>query len=132
MADLRRLADERFAELARQGEQLAADVHAHNVSIEQDLEAEAPDPGDFDWPDPPEGWDDPLFDTSREYVEQIDRYKEHQGKRIDRKPRTVKKLYDLICAMCGAEFEAKRPDAKFCSGACSATDYRNRNRAKRS
>ena len=35
--------------------------------------------------------DDPLFDSTREYVEQVDRYKEHQGKPIARRnARTVR------------------------------------------
>ena len=130
MADLRRLANERFAGLARQGEQLAADVNAHNAEIGQDLYAEAPHPGEFDWPAPPEGWDDPLLDSTREYVEQIDRYKNHQGKRIDRKPRVVTKQHSLVCTICGAAFKAKRENAKFCSRACNATDCRKRYRAK--
>jgi hypothetical protein len=48
--------------------------------IERDLDAaELPMP---EWPEPRDGDedDDPLFDSTREYVEQIDRYKEHQGK----------------------------------------------------
>jgi hypothetical protein len=38
----------------------------------------------------PDGSDedpDPLFDSTRDYVEQIDRFKEHQGKRTERKQR---------------------------------------------
>jgi hypothetical protein len=46
------------------------------------LREEAPDPDGYDWPEPDDSDedDDPLFDSSRDYVEQIDRYKEHQGK----------------------------------------------------
>jgi hypothetical protein len=36
-----------------------------------------PDDGDED--------DEPLFDSTRDYVEQINRYKEHQGKPIERR-----------------------------------------------
>jgi hypothetical protein len=49
-----------------------------------------PDPEELEWTtdftadeDP-----DPLFDSTRSYVEQIDRYKAHQGKRTCRKPYT--------------------------------------------
>lgn len=67
---------------------------------------------------PPEGWNDPLLDSTREYVEQIDRYKEHQGKRIDRKPRVVSKPHSLVCAICGTAFAGYRAGAKFCSRRC--------------
>jgi hypothetical protein len=45
---------------------------------------------DFDsieWPEPKEGDEDPdpLFDSTRDYVEQIDRYKQHQGKPTTRR-----------------------------------------------
>jgi hypothetical protein len=124
--DLRRLADERFGVLAQQGEQLAADVQEHNVAIEQDLEAEAPDPGEFDWPDPPEGWDDPLLDTSREYVEQVDRYKEHQGKKTARKARVFKAQLSLVCTVCGTTFNAYRRDARVCSDARNGRAQRDK------
>jgi hypothetical protein len=130
LAALRQLATEQMADLTEQGEELAADSDAHNAKIEEDLEAAAPDADDFEWPEPPEGWDDPLLDSTRKYVEQIDRYKNHQGKRIDRKPRVVTKLHSLICTICGAAFNAKRDNAKFCSRRCNATDCRNRYRAK--
>ena len=45
------------------------------------LREKAPDPDGYDSPEPEDGdedWD-PLFDSSRDYVGQIDRY-EHQGK----------------------------------------------------
>jgi hypothetical protein len=43
--------------------------------VEDDLEAEALDPDDADWPEPAEGDedDDPLYDSSRDYVTQIRR-----------------------------------------------------------
>ena len=34
--------------------------------------------------------DDPLFNSTREYVEQVDRYKEHQGRPIARRARAVR------------------------------------------
>jgi hypothetical protein len=39
------------------------------------------------WPEPRDADEDydPLFDSTRDYVEQINRYKEHQDKPIARK-----------------------------------------------
>ena len=87
LADLRPLAEELMADLRRQADQFMADVFAHNAAITEDIEAEAPDADEFEWPKPAGGWDDPLLDTTREYVEQVDRYKAHQGKSITRKRR---------------------------------------------
>ena len=69
--------------------------------IAEELESEAPSADDFDWPDPDEGFEDPLFDSTRDYVTQIDRYKEHQGKRTAAKERELK--YSLRkCCVCAA------------------------------
>ena len=51
--------------------------------IKQSLDDEAPDiVAEADWPEPKHGTedDDPLFDSQRDYVAQIDRYKDFQGK----------------------------------------------------
>jgi len=41
-----------------------------------------------DWPEPTnaDDYDDPLFDSTRDYVDQINRYKAFQGKTTERKP----------------------------------------------
>lgn len=114
LADLRPLAEEQMADLRRQADQLLADLAAHNAAITDDLEAEAPDPAEFEWPYPAEGWDDPLLDSTRDYVVQVDRYKAHQGKLTGRKT----SLTSTICTVCGTSFEAGRPGAKHCSDAC--------------
>jgi hypothetical protein len=57
---------------------------------------------------------DPLYDSTRDYVEQIDRFKLHQGKPTERREVVVR---PTICAVCGTPFEAKY-QAKSCSQAC--------------
>jgi hypothetical protein len=60
------------------------------TKITEELEDEAPDvDGGMEWPEPDEGDedDDPLFDSTRDYVEQADRYKQHQGQPTERKTR---------------------------------------------
>jgi hypothetical protein len=59
-------------------------------AIEDELEAERPDLSKVKWPEPNEGDEDPnpLFDSKRDYVEQIDAYKEFQGKPTERRPGT--------------------------------------------
>ena len=62
--------------------------------IRDDLEDEKPDLGEWDWPAPSEPHEDPdpLFDSRRTYLQQINRYKLHQGKptearRVGRPPK---------------------------------------------
>src|SRR5262245_7284010 len=45
--------------------------------MQNDLDAQAPDVGQYDWPEPQEGDEDadPMFDSTRGYLDQIDRYK---------------------------------------------------------
>jgi hypothetical protein len=84
--------------------------------IERDLEAEATDVDNYEWPEPDEGDEDPdpLFDSTREYLDQIGRYKEHQGKPAEAL------TYERICAnpKCAKPFVAKSPSAKTCSLRC--------------
>jgi hypothetical protein len=51
-------------------------------AIAKELEEEAPDPASVNWPEPEDADedDDPLYDSRRDYVEQVDRFKKHQGK----------------------------------------------------
>jgi hypothetical protein len=83
-----------------------------------DLEAEAPDPNDADWPECVEGDEDPdpLFDSNRSYVEQIDRYKLHQDKPTEVEPRKVPVAQKRTCVEpdCNKTFMATRRDALRC------------------
>jgi predicted nucleic acid-binding Zn ribbon protein len=98
------------------------------LKIEEDLEAEAPDADAFDWPEPKEGNedDDPLFDSTRDYLDQIDRYKYHQGKPTE----SVRKPYEFskaTCAVCGETFEATSRNASMtCSDVCREQQRRDK------
>ena len=92
--------------------------------IEEDLEAEAPDIDDYEWPEPAEGDedDDPLFDSTRDFIEQTDRYKAHQGKPTASKWKS-RPTFTLTCDCCGNTFETtKRPTRWMaCSQTCRET-----------
>lgn len=82
----------RYAELREQVEAFRTDAESTWHAIAESLGAAAPDIEDFDWPEPDEGNERarPLFDSTRGYVDQVDAYKEFQGKPTKRKPRTRK------------------------------------------
>lgn len=52
--------------------------------IENRLNEEEPFIEDTEWPEPCDGdeHDDPLFNSTRSYVDQVDRFKEYQGKEV--------------------------------------------------
>jgi hypothetical protein len=99
--------------------------------IREDLDAEAPDVDAYDWPEPDDGDedDDPLFDSTREFVEQVDRYKEHQGKPTE----GVAKHYRTelaTCIVCNKEFPSTvRAKIKVCSRKCEVRHQRARVKA---
>jgi hypothetical protein len=92
------------------------------------LTDEAPDLDDYNWPEPEDGDedDDPLFDSTRGYVEQIERYREYQGKEANPVVWT-KRCFSRTCEVCGNSFEATRPDATACSMNCRSKRWRKAN-----
>jgi hypothetical protein len=79
---LRERYEARFTEIRERFDELQNTVAA-------DLRNAAPDVGDNEWPEPADGDedDDPLFDSTRDYVDQIDHYKEHQDRPTEGKRR---------------------------------------------
>jgi hypothetical protein len=89
--------------------------------IEEELDGKA-DGIDPEWPEPDEGDEDldPLFDSSRDFVEQVDRFKEFQDKPTEAKERDVHMLVcrNPKCPRGGEPFPSKRRDVQTCSQAC--------------
>jgi hypothetical protein len=58
--------------------------------IAESLTVDAPNPDDHDWPEAREANedDDPLFDSTRDYIDQMGYYKEFQGKPTERRKRS--------------------------------------------
>jgi hypothetical protein len=85
--------------------------------IQNDLDAQAPDVDQYDWPEPEDGDedDDPMFDSTRSYLDQIERYKEHQDKPTEAPERKTLTQYTCTCEVCGESFQAARPKARACS-----------------
>jgi hypothetical protein len=85
--------------------------------IKTDLSAKAPDVDQYDWPEPEDGDEDPdpMFDSTRSYLDQIERYKKHQDKPIKAPERKKLDQYTCTCEVCGESFQAARPKARACS-----------------
>jgi hypothetical protein len=83
--------EEDWAEIATSIESWNEQAQSVWRAITNDLLDATPDPADHDWPEArePDEDDDPLFDSTRDYVEQMDRYKQHQGKPITHSANTI-------------------------------------------
>jgi hypothetical protein len=101
--------------------------------MEDDLSAEMLGIEDLaEWPvaAPDDPHPDPLFDSRRDYLEQTDRYKRHQGKPTGRKEYVKVKSFSSSCWNCQKSFVAQRPGAKWCTDACRHVAIRARRRVQ--
>jgi hypothetical protein len=94
-------------------------------SIQEKCDENEPRIDEVEWVEPFEADEDPdpLFDSTRDYVTQVDRFKSHQGK-----PTASTALRHAVCAGCGSAFEATRKDQFACGEACRRKAQRDRKR----
>jgi hypothetical protein len=124
------------ARIAEMESALEAQAEPLFETMTEELEAEAPDVDDYEWPEPKDGDEDPdpLFDSTREYLDQIDRYKAQQGKSVQPLQRKKYKRVTATCAnpRCGKEFESTvRAAIKVCSPACRQAVRRQKTALRR-
>jgi hypothetical protein len=84
---------EQLAPIRKQAEAWCARAERVYQAIADELEEAAPEPpAEIECPKPADGDEhpDPLFDSRRSYVEQIEVYKRHQGKPTERRERRDK------------------------------------------
>ncbi|WMT79501.1 hypothetical protein [Bradyrhizobium sp. Ash2021] len=79
----------------------------------------APDMDLFDWPEAAEADedDDPLYNSRRSYVEQVDRFRKHQGKDIE-VTLSRDRMISKICIECGNSFSTFATNRKVCGPDC--------------
>jgi hypothetical protein len=98
-----------------------------------DLTDEVPDVTEFDWPEPVEGTEhgDPLFDSARSYIEQVERYHVHQGKTPDAQYKGDRRTVST-CVQCGTTFTtpATSIPKTFCSKDCQLAAGRSKREVK--
>jgi hypothetical protein len=94
---------------------LVAEAQMLITQINAEFDEAVTDPDQFDWPEPrADEWDNPLYDSTRDYVAQVDRFREHQGKDADvrlAKNRPITK----ICTVCGQPFSTATRQKTACS-----------------
>jgi hypothetical protein len=89
-------------------------------AMAEDLAEAAPVPDEFDWPEAAEAdeWEDPLYDSARSYLEQVDRFRRAKGKGDGGLSRN--RVVIKICPApdCGKTFESTNAKQRFCSKRC--------------
>jgi hypothetical protein len=93
------------------------------AGMDAELARARPDGHLLDWPEPDEAdeWDDdPLYDSTRSYIEQVDRFREFQGRDSDVRL-AVDRIISKTCLApdCRKVFETTVTQQKFCSKACA-------------
>ncbi len=98
---------------------LVAEVETLIAQINAEFDDVVPDPDQFDWPEPrADELDDPLYDSTRDYVVQVDRFREHQGKNAD--VRLVRdRVVTKTCTECGNPFPSTNPNQTVCGPICA-------------
>jgi cell division septum initiation protein DivIVA len=112
---------------------LVAEVETLIAQINAEFDEVVPDPDQFDWPEPEaDEWDNPLYDSTRTYVEQVDVYREHRGDDDD-----VGLANDRVLTKtckrpgCGKMFTTPTKKKLFCSTSCRDKDSRKTVRERR-
>ena len=96
-------------------------------TMNAELKETAPAPHEFDWPVPTvDEWENPVYDSTRNYVEQIDRFRRHKGKDADVR-RKRDRIVTRACIICGNEFSTGIAHRVVCGPSCSSKrSYRDR------
>jgi hypothetical protein len=88
-------------------------------TMNAELKETAPAPHEFDWPVPTvDEWENPVYDSARSYVEQIDRFRRHQGRDADVR-RKRDRIVTKACIICGGSFLTGIAHQVVCGPVCS-------------
>jgi hypothetical protein len=103
------------------------------AEINAEFDEVVPDPDGFEWPEPAaDEWDNPLYDSTRDYVEQVDVYRAHRGDDVYVGLATDR-IVTKTCALpgCDKSFNGANPNRKFCSHLCTNKSHKRSLRARR-
>jgi hypothetical protein len=83
----------------------------------------------YDWPQPiAQEDDDPLYDSKRGYIQQLDRFRAHQGK-VKPTKLITRPSYQHVCTDCGKNFTSGSRDAVVCKG-CYGKHWKRKKRRR--
>jgi hypothetical protein len=140
MKEAKRIYDEALkrvhAEIDEMEDRLVTRAETMLTRMKAALEEAVPNPDLFDWPEPAQGDedDDALYDSTRDYVEQVDVYRAHRGDDDDVRL-AADRVITKTCQLCGESFSFSASTVankrKFCSSKCTNKSYRNSVRTRR-
>lgn len=121
MQEAQRVYDEALAavqpEIEDMQERLLVRAEGLIARMKADLVAEIPE---FDWPEAAEGDedDDPLYASTRGYVEQVDVFRHHRGDDDEDIGLAADRIIAKTCKLCGLAFTTNNRKRAFCSDSC--------------
>jgi vacuolar-type H+-ATPase subunit H len=82
---------------------------------------------DFEWPKS-EGDEDEnaLYISGRDYIDQVDRFRAHQGKDDEDAKLAADRIVTKACVICGAAFDSANRKKVYCGNACAKKALRRR------
>jgi vacuolar-type H+-ATPase subunit H len=112
---------------------LVAEAETLITQINVEFDVVVPDPDQFEWPQPEaDEWDNPLYGSTRTYVEQVDVFRRHRDD-DDYVGLAADRVISKTCALlgCGKSFNGANPKRIFCSQTCSNKSSRKSVRERR-
>jgi hypothetical protein len=123
-----RIVEDARDEIEAMEQSFVAEAEPLITQINAEFDGVVPDPDEYDWPEPTaDEWDNPLFDSKRDYVEQVDVYRKHRGDDED-VGLAVDRPVTKTCECCGETFETIFRHRRLCSERCKNRKRRERRR----
>jgi hypothetical protein len=111
---------------------LVAEAETLITQINAEFDEVVPDPEQFDWPEPgADEWDNPLYDSTRTYIEQVDVFRRHRGD-DENVGLAADRVVTRNCALCGESFSFSGSTKRiYCSTSCRDKSSKKSARARR-
>jgi hypothetical protein len=111
-------------EIVAMEQPLVAEAQTLITQINAEFDEVVPDPDQFDWPEPAaDEWQNPLYDSTRDYVEQVDVYRAHRGD-DDNVGLAADRVITKSCTVCGKSFNSPTARKLYCSSSCAHKAFR--------
>ena len=118
------------AEIVAMDQPLFAEAETLITQINAEFDEVVPDPDEFDWPEPgADEWENPLYNSTRDYVEQVDVYRAHRGDDED-VGLAADRVITKSCTVCGTSFTTPNSRKLYCSGSCAHKAFRKSGRER--
>jgi hypothetical protein len=111
-------------EIAAMERPVVAEAETLITQINAEFDEVVPDPEQFEWPEPTaDEWEKPLYDSTRDYVEQVDIYRAHRGD-DEYVGLAADRVITKRCTVCDRSFNTPTARKLYCSSSCAHKAFR--------